>query len=85
MNEPIFLRHSGGLTLGEIAVLCGVALETPPHERRIVNIAPLDRAAPTDLTFLDHQRYAAAATATFAGACLTTPALARIFRLTSPV
>jgi UDP-3-O-[3-hydroxymyristoyl] glucosamine N-acyltransferase len=77
MSEPIFLRHSRGLTLDEIATLCGAVLEAPPHARRIVNIAPLDRAAPSDLTFLDHQRYAAAAAATFAGACLTTAALAK--------
>ncbi|HMJ45362.1 MAG TPA: UDP-3-O-(3-hydroxymyristoyl)glucosamine N-acyltransferase [Pseudolabrys sp.] len=77
MSEPIFLRHSRGLTLDEIATLCGAVLEAPPHARRIVNIAPLDRAAPSDLTFLDHQRYAGAAAATFAGACLTTAALAK--------
>lgn len=77
MSEPIFLRHSRGLTLDEIAILCGAALEASPHARRIVNIAPLDRAAPSDLTFLDHQRYAATAATTFAGACLTTAALAK--------
>ena len=77
MSEPIFLRHSRGLTLDEIATLCGAVLEAPPHARRIVNIAPLDRAAPSDLTFLDHQRYAATAATTFAGACLTTAALAK--------
>ena len=77
MSEPIFLRHSGGLTLDEIAGLCGATVESAPHARRIVNIAPLDRAAPSDLTFLDHQRYAGAAVATFAGACITTPALAK--------
>src|SRR5258707_381396 len=37
----------------------------------------LGLAAPSDLPFLDHQRYAAAAAATFAGACLTTAALAK--------
>ncbi len=77
MSEPIFLRHSGGLTLDEIASLCGAVIEAPPHARRIVNIAPLDRAAPSDLAFFDHQRYAVAAAATYAGACLTTAALAK--------
>jgi UDP-3-O-[3-hydroxymyristoyl] glucosamine N-acyltransferase len=77
MSEPIFLRHSGGLTLDDIAALCGAAIKVAPHTRRIVNIAPLDRAAPGDLTFLDHQRYAEPASATFAGACLTTAALAK--------
>ena len=30
MSEPIFLRHSSGLTLDEIAALCGAAIETAP-------------------------------------------------------
>ncbi len=48
MSEPIFLRQSSGLTLEEIAALTGATQATPaPHSRRIVNIAPLDRAAPS--------------------------------------
>ena len=75
MSEPVFLRHTSGLTLDEIARLTGATIAAPPHARRIVNIAPLDRASPSDLTFLDHKKYADAAAATHAGACLTTAAL----------
>ena len=77
MSEPVFLRNSSGLTLDEIARLSGATLAARPHARRIVNIAPLDRASPADLTFLDHKKYAEAAVATHAGACLTTAALAQ--------
>jgi UDP-3-O-[3-hydroxymyristoyl] glucosamine N-acyltransferase len=78
MSEPIFLRHSSGLTLEEIASLTGATQGSPaPHTRRIVNVAPLDRAAPSDLTFLDSRNFAKAAAATHAGACLTTAALAK--------
>jgi UDP-3-O-[3-hydroxymyristoyl] glucosamine N-acyltransferase len=77
MSEPVFLRHSRGLTLDEIAELCGATLTAPSHSRRIVDIAPLDRAAPCDLTYLDRKKYAAAAAATHAGACMTTAALAK--------
>ncbi len=78
MSEPVFLRHSRGLTLDEIAALTGATLASPaPHARRIVNIAPLDRAAPFDLTFFDNKRYAAAAATTHAAACITTAALAK--------
>jgi UDP-3-O-[3-hydroxymyristoyl] glucosamine N-acyltransferase len=77
MSDPKFLKHTSGLALAEIAALCGVELSAPPHARTIVNIAPLDRAAPSDLTFLDHRSYAAAAAATHAGACLTTALLAK--------
>lgn len=77
MSEPVFLRRTRGLTLAEIAKLIGVAPAPPPHERRIANIAPLDRATPNDLTFFDHKKYADQAATTHAGACLTTAALAK--------
>jgi UDP-3-O-[3-hydroxymyristoyl] glucosamine N-acyltransferase len=77
MSEPVFLRHSGGLTLDEIAKLSGATLDVAPHERRIVNAAPLDRATPQDLVFFDNKTYAGDAAATHAGACLTTAALAK--------
>ncbi len=77
MSEPVFLRHSRGLTLDEIAKLAGAAPPAAAAARRIVNVAPLDRAMPCDLTFLDNKKYTDAAAATFAGACLTTAALAK--------
>ncbi len=77
MSEPVFLRHSSGLTLDEIAGLCGIAPMAAPHARRIVNVAPLDRATPFDITFFDNKNYVATAGATFAGACVTTEALAK--------
>jgi UDP-3-O-[3-hydroxymyristoyl] glucosamine N-acyltransferase len=77
MSEPVFLRHSHGLTLAEIAAISGAALPaSPPQTRRIVNVAPLDRAAPSELSFFDSKKYSSAAAATHAGACLTTAALA---------
>jgi len=78
MSEPVFLRQSAGLTLDEIATLTGAEIASrskrPSH---IVNIAPLDRAGPRDLTFLESRNFAAQAAATHAGACLTTAALAK--------
>jgi UDP-3-O-[3-hydroxymyristoyl] glucosamine N-acyltransferase len=78
MNDPVFLRNSAGLTLDEIAALTDATLGVPaPHARRMVNIAPLDRAGPCDLTFLESRNFLSAAVATHAGACLTTTALAK--------
>ena len=78
MNEPVFLRHSSGLTLDELAALTGATLVQPaPHSRRIIDIGPLDRAAPCDLTFFESRSFSLAAAATHAGACLTTEALAK--------
>jgi UDP-3-O-[3-hydroxymyristoyl] glucosamine N-acyltransferase len=78
MNEPIFLRESAGLTLDEIASVTGATIAArSPRAGRIVNIAPLDRAGPHDLTFLESRNFAAAAAGTHAGACLTTALLAK--------
>ena len=78
MSEPVFLRYTRGLTLDEIATLAGATLPAAlAHTRRIANVAPLDRAAPSDLSFLDNNKYVSAAAATHAGACLTTAALAK--------
>jgi UDP-3-O-[3-hydroxymyristoyl] glucosamine N-acyltransferase len=77
MNEPVFLRHSRGLTIEEIVALTGATLASPSrHGRRVVNVAPLDRASPHDLTFFDNRRFAAAASETHAGVCLTKTTLA---------
>jgi UDP-3-O-[3-hydroxymyristoyl] glucosamine N-acyltransferase len=78
MSESTFLRQSAGLTLDEIASVTGAQFATrSARTDRIVNIAPLDRAGPRDLAFLDSRNFAAAAATTHAGACLTTAALAR--------
>jgi UDP-3-O-[3-hydroxymyristoyl] glucosamine N-acyltransferase len=76
MNEPVFLRHSRGLTLDEVVALTGAILApSSPRSRRVVNVAPLDRASPRDLAFFDSMKFGAAAAATHAGICLTTTAL----------
>jgi UDP-3-O-[3-hydroxymyristoyl] glucosamine N-acyltransferase len=73
MFEPLFFRPARDLTLREVALLAGAE---PPEqaslERRISNIAPLDRAGPGDLTFLDNAKYSDQLSATRAGACLMT-------------
>ncbi len=78
MSEPVFQRHARGLTLAEIAALTGAVPPAPALlGRRIVDIAPLDRAAPNAISFLDNKSYAEVAGATHAGACFTTAALAK--------
>src|SRR5262245_65291124 len=77
MSDTTFLRHSAGLAVEEIAALTGAAPVSAPHSRRILDIAPLDRAAPSDLTFFDSRNFSKAAAMTHAGACLTTTALAK--------
>jgi hypothetical protein len=73
MTKPPFFKHPVGLTVGEIAALTGAELRNGAClDHVITNIAPLDRAGPSDLAFLDTAKYAAALTSTQAGACLMT-------------
>jgi UDP-3-O-[3-hydroxymyristoyl] glucosamine N-acyltransferase len=85
MSEPVFQRHTRGLTLAEIAALTGATAPAPLRTRRIADVAPLDLAAPGDLTFFDNKNYATAAGTTHAGACLTTAALAKHLPAQVPV
>jgi UDP-3-O-[3-hydroxymyristoyl] glucosamine N-acyltransferase len=60
------------LTLAEIASLTGaVPRDGTALSHRITNIAPIDRAGPGDLTFIDAPKFAAALSTTKAGAVLT--------------
>ena len=78
MSEPVFQRRTRGLTLAEIAALTGAAPPPAPLlTRRITDVAPLDRASPSAITFFDNKTYAASAAASHAGACLTSEALAK--------
>lgn len=83
MSEPVFLKHTRGLTLAEIASLTGAASPGAAAERRIIDAATLEGAGPSDLAFFDDARLAGVAATTRAGACLTTAALAG--RLPAPV
>jgi UDP-3-O-[3-hydroxymyristoyl] glucosamine N-acyltransferase len=62
------------LTTGEIAALTGAKLRHgDPSDRRIRNIAPLDTAGASDVTFLENSKYAGELATTRAGACLIAP------------
>jgi UDP-3-O-[3-hydroxymyristoyl] glucosamine N-acyltransferase len=71
MSEPLFFKAAGALTVGEIATLTGAEPRAATDlSRRISDVAPLDRAGPGDLTFLDNPKYADELATTRAGACL---------------
>ena len=72
MTEPHFFERPNGLTAQEIAALTGAVARGDAAARRISGIAPLDRASPGDLTFMQSPKYAAQFAATRAGICLTT-------------
>src|SRR5262245_43694335 len=71
MTEPLFFKRPPGLTAGEIAALAGAEPQAGAKlDRRIVNIAPLDRAGPADLAFIDNARLVGDLASTRAGVCL---------------
>ena len=74
MTDPIFTKLPVGLTAGDIAALTGATLSDPASVNlRLTNVAPLDRAGPRDLTFLENAKYALQLSKTGAGACLIAP------------
>jgi len=72
MTELQFFERPQGLTGREIAALTSAVPRGDIGERRISGIAPLDRAGPGDLTFMQNPKYAASYATTRAGICLTT-------------
>jgi UDP-3-O-[3-hydroxymyristoyl] glucosamine N-acyltransferase len=81
MTEPRFFEALGGMTVAEIAALTGaVPAANARLDHRIRNVAPLDRAGPNDLAFLEKSKFAAGLRATRAGACL----IARRFADSAP-
>ena len=78
MADPRFFRNHGPIKLGKIAKLAGAELAAGADpERAIEDVAPLETAGPTALSFFDNPRYAAALAASRAGACIIAPAQAR--------
>jgi UDP-3-O-[3-hydroxymyristoyl] glucosamine N-acyltransferase len=79
MTEAFFFQARSGLSVREIVALTGAEPQQGADlDRRITGIAALDRAAPSDLCFLDSAKFAAQASICQAGACLTTPRAAHL-------
>jgi UDP-3-O-[3-hydroxymyristoyl] glucosamine N-acyltransferase len=71
---PNFFPSNSELTIEEIVKLIGAKPRPDaPLDRRIRDIAPLDRARSTDITFLDNAKYLDTLATTRAGACLMAP------------
>jgi UDP-3-O-[3-hydroxymyristoyl] glucosamine N-acyltransferase len=77
MADPRFFAVRGPFTLAELAARTGASLAAGADPgATIVDVAALDTAGPSDLSFLDNRRYVEAFKASRAGACLVAPALA---------
>jgi len=87
-----FIKPPSGLTVREIAELTGaVPLDPTRHDQVISGIAPLDRARPSDIVFLDSAKYLDQLSSTRAGAGLIAerfaeraPAMLTVLRSSAP-
>jgi UDP-3-O-[3-hydroxymyristoyl] glucosamine N-acyltransferase len=71
MTGTQFIRQSAGVTVRDIVALTGAtAAADAPLDTLVTDIAPLDRAGPGDLTFIDKPKFAPQLSGTRASVCL---------------
>ncbi len=71
MADPRFFSAAGPHPLGRLSELSGATLALGADPGRMVaDVAPLETAGPTDISFLDNRKYAGAFTTSKAGACV---------------
>src|SRR5690606_1454342 len=80
MADPRFFSRADPLSLRRLAEIAGAqpqlageAAGEPDPARLFEDVAPLDAAGPSDVTFLDNRRYLPAFEASAAGACVVAP------------
>src|ERR1700731_524965 len=76
MGKRGFFDRPSGLTVAEIISLTGAESSGGARLSHLIrDVAPIDLAGPTDLTFIESNKYADALATTHAGACLMPPRL----------
>src|ERR1700735_3628898 len=71
MGKRRFFDRPSGLTVADIIALTGAeAGDGARLSHLITDVAPIDLAGPTDLSFIESNKYADALATTHAGACL---------------
>src|ERR1700753_4323775 len=71
MTKLSFFDPPPGLTIAEIVALTGAeASDATRLSHLIRDVAPIDHAGPSDLTFIENNKYLGALATTHAGACL---------------
>jgi UDP-3-O-[3-hydroxymyristoyl] glucosamine N-acyltransferase len=77
MPDKRFFARSASLTLEKIAELTGAELPDGADPGFLIeDVAPLDKAGPSDISFLDNVKYKNAFMCTKAGVCLVSPDMA---------
>ncbi|MDR3486345.1 MAG: UDP-3-O-(3-hydroxymyristoyl)glucosamine N-acyltransferase [Bradyrhizobium sp.] len=71
MAKRSFFDRPSGLTIAEIVSLTGAECRDATRLSHLIrDVAPVDHAGPTDLTFIESNKYLDALATTHAGACL---------------
>ena len=77
MADPRFFTVHGPFTLNELAAAAGAEIgEGADGDRLFTDVAALDSAGGSDVSFLDNRKYIDAFTRSGAGACIVAPDLA---------
>lgn len=77
MADARFYTASGPLTLSQLAEIAGATIAPGGDaSRQFADVAALEAAGPSDVSFLDNRKYIAALASSRAGACLLRPELA---------
>lgn len=77
MADPRFFKNHGPFTLSDLAALAGGVLQDASQgEFSVADVASLEEADGTHISFLDNIRYKEAFSATHAGACIVSEKLA---------
>lgn len=74
MVDSRFFANQGPFSVAEIVALTGASLrEGANTSLQLIDVAPLDRASATDVSFFDNQKYLDQFTSSKAGACFVRP------------
>ncbi len=74
MADPRFFKVAGPFSLSALAEICGAEIGGGGDPAKIyTEVAPLDRAGPTQVSFLDNKRYVGQFRVSAAGACIVAP------------
>lgn len=78
MPDSRFFKRAAAKSVAELAQIAGAALGSGSDSGRMIeDVAPLDKAGPVDVSFLDNPKYKDAFASTKAGACLVSEDMAR--------
>ncbi|HWB47677.1 MAG TPA: UDP-3-O-(3-hydroxymyristoyl)glucosamine N-acyltransferase [Stellaceae bacterium] len=77
MADPRFFQRTGPLSLEALAALSGAQLASDADAQQLIeDVAPLETAGPTDVTFLDNRKYIDAFAKSRAGAAFVSASMA---------